>query len=168
MIGGTGDDTYIVDNTGDVIVENAGEGIDTVKTALASYTLGSNLENLTYTGSGAFTATGNQLDNVITGGNGTNRLAGGAGNDTLISGSAADTFVYMANNGIDTIVGFTASGNTHDTLEVDSKLFADWAHLLAASTQSGSNVIITADANDQIILKNLTVSNLQPSNVQFI
>ncbi len=168
LIGGTGDDTYFVDNAGDVIVENAGEGIDTVKTALASYSLSSNLENLTYTGSGAFTGTGNEVDNIITGGNGSNRLAGGAGNDTLIGGSASDTFVYLAHNGIDTVVGFTASGTSHDTLAVDSKLFADWAHLLAASSQSGSDVIITADASDQIILKNLTVSALQPSNVQFI
>ncbi len=168
LIGGLGDDTYFVDNAGDVIVENAGEGNDTVKTALASYALGSNVENLTYTGSGAFIGTGNELDNIITGGNGGNRLAGGAGNDTLIGGSASDTFVYMAHNGIDTVVGFTASGTSHDTLAVDSKLFADWAHLLAASSQSGSDVIITADANDQIILKNLTVSALQPSNVQFI
>ncbi|MEN0117736.1 MAG: rhizobiocin, partial [Agrobacterium cavarae] len=168
LIGGLGDDTYFVDNTGDVIVENAGEGIDTVKTALASYALGSNVENLAYTGSGAFTGTGNELDNIITGGNGGNRLAGGAGNDTLVGGSASDTFVYMAHNGIDTVVGFTASGTSHDTLAVDSKLFADWAHLLAASSQSGSDVIITADASDQIILKNLTVAALQPSNVQFL
>ena len=34
------------------IMENAGDGIDTVKTALGTYTLGANLENLTYTGTG--------------------------------------------------------------------------------------------------------------------
>ena len=50
MIGGAGNDTYIVDDAGDVVTENAGEGTDTVRTTLASYTLGANVENLTYTG----------------------------------------------------------------------------------------------------------------------
>ncbi|WP_190237391.1 M10 family metallopeptidase, partial [Rhizobium sp. R635] len=66
LIGGVGDDTYVVDNVGDVVVENTDEGIDTVR-ALANYTLGSNVENLTYIGTAAFTGTGNGLDNVITG-----------------------------------------------------------------------------------------------------
>ncbi|NEK20789.1 hypothetical protein GR257_39480, partial [Rhizobium leguminosarum] len=73
-IGGAGDDTYVVDNAGDVVTENAGEGNDTVKTALAAYTLGANVENLVYTGTAAFAGTGNELANAIT---------GGAGADTL-------------------------------------------------------------------------------------
>ncbi|WP_206513403.1 beta strand repeat-containing protein [Rhizobium phaseoli] len=168
LTGGTGNDIYVVDNVGDLVVENAGEGTDTVKTSLASYTLGANVENLIYTGTAAFTGTGNSLDNVITGGSGANRLSGGGGDDILIGGAAADTFVYDANGGIDTIVGFVASGSAHDVLAVDSSVFADWAHLLAASTQSGSDVIITADADDKIILKNVTVASLQPANVQFV
>ena len=46
LIGGTGNDTYIVDDAGDVVVENAGEGTDTVETALSSYTLAANVEVL--------------------------------------------------------------------------------------------------------------------------
>ncbi|EJZ16346.1 rhizobiocin/RTX toxin and hemolysin-type calcium binding protein, partial [Rhizobium sp. Pop5] len=58
--GGAGDDTYVI-STGDVVVENADEGIDTVRTALASYTLGANVENLAYIGTAAFAGTGNSL-----------------------------------------------------------------------------------------------------------
>ncbi|MGO8249343.1 protease, partial [Rhizobium johnstonii] len=55
LIGGAGDDNYIVDNAGDLVTEAADEGTDTVRTAMASYTLGSDVENLTYTGTAAFT-----------------------------------------------------------------------------------------------------------------
>ncbi|MBY3363183.1 RTX toxin, partial [Rhizobium laguerreae] len=90
LIGGAGGDTYIVDNAGDLVTENANEGVDTVRMNLSAYTLGANVENLTYIGTATFVGTGNLLDNVITGGVGADSLAGAAGNDTLIGGSGAD------------------------------------------------------------------------------
>ncbi|MFC5757520.1 calcium-binding protein, partial [Rhizobium sp. GCM10022189] len=93
LIGGAGDDTYIVDIVGDVVTEAASAGTDTVKTALAAYTLGSDIENLTYTGTVAFTGTGNDLANTITGGAAADRLSGGDGNDTLNGGAGADTLI---------------------------------------------------------------------------
>ena len=64
MQGGTGDDTYVVGSTGDVVTELADEGIDTVRAA-ANHTLGANVENLILTGTSGLTGTGNALDNVI-------------------------------------------------------------------------------------------------------
>ncbi|TBB57884.1 beta strand repeat-containing protein, partial [Rhizobium ruizarguesonis] len=93
LIGGTGDDTYAVDNAGDSVTEAAAAGTDTVRTNLASYTLGANVENLTYNGTGAFAGTGNNLDNVIIAGAGIDTLSGGAGNDTLNGGANADTLI---------------------------------------------------------------------------
>ncbi|MBB3565913.1 serralysin, partial [Rhizobium sp. BK512] len=90
--GAAGDDTYVI-GTGDIVIENAGEGIDTVKTGLAAYTLGANVENLTYTGSAVFTGTGNELDNIIKGGAAADKLTGGAGNDVLDGGAGADTLI---------------------------------------------------------------------------
>jgi Ca2+-binding RTX toxin-like protein len=114
MSGGTGDDTYVVDAAGDVVTELAGGGTDTVQTTLASYTLGANVENLTFTGAGTFSGTGNTLNNTITGGAGNDTLTGLAGNDTLNGGAGDNTLDGGLGN--DTMVG----GAGDDTYVVDA------------------------------------------------
>ncbi|WP_084321173.1 peroxidase family protein [Pseudomonas migulae] len=120
MVGGAGNDTYIVDAATDVVVEVGGGGTDTVQTSLASYTLGGNVENLTYTGVGNFAGSGNGLNNVITAGVGNDTLNGGGGNDTLNGNSGNDTLNGDAGNdqlfgglGTDTLNG----GNGDDSLD---------------------------------------------------
>ena len=114
MSGGTGNDTYYVDNAGDTVTENPNEGTDTVKTTLSSYTLGPNVENLTFIGSGSFVGTGNVLANIITGGAGNDTLTGGGGNDTLIGGNGND--VLNGGAGADVMSG----GAGNDVYYVDN------------------------------------------------
>src|SRR3954469_4267539 len=95
--GGVGNDTYYVDNVGDVIVENAGEGTDSVSSSI-SWTLGSNVENLTLTGTLNINATGNSAANVLTGNSGANVLTGGAGNDTYVLGRGYGADVVVEND----------------------------------------------------------------------
>ena len=104
MSGGLGNDTYIVDNVGDVVTEAANAGIDTVQSSV-TYTLATNVENLILTGTTAINGTGNALDNVLDGSQNTaaNILTGGAGNDTYILGTG-DTIVEAANAGTDTVM----------------------------------------------------------------
>ena len=101
MIGGLGSDTYYVDSKADRIVELVGEGTDTVY-ASTSYTLSSNIENLTLQGTGDFTAGGNSLDNHIIGNSGNNILAGGLGADTLEGGLGDD--IYVLSDSLDVII----------------------------------------------------------------
>ncbi len=63
MAGGPGNDIYTVDNAGDVVTEQPGEGTNSVYSSI-SYTLPANVENL-YLGPGTLTGTGNAEDNII-------------------------------------------------------------------------------------------------------
>lgn len=119
LFGSAGNDTYVVDGS-DTVVENPGEGTDTIRSS-ASYTLPANVENLILTGSGNTDATGNSQDNAITGNSGGNTLDGGAGNDTLTGGAGNDIFLFAASgNSIDTITDF----NLGSILRVTGAAFA--------------------------------------------
>ncbi|HEX8308566.1 MAG TPA: M10 family metallopeptidase C-terminal domain-containing protein [Allosphingosinicella sp.] len=99
MIGAAGNDIYFVDNPGDVVTENAGEGTDEIRTALASYSLAglANVENLTATSDSAHDFRGNSANNIVTGGAGSDfiRLQDG-GDDTGIGGAGNDVFLFGA------------------------------------------------------------------------
>jgi Ca2+-binding RTX toxin-like protein len=110
LTGGLGDDVYIVDNQLDLVIENAGQGKDTVESSV-DYSLASHLESLVLTGN-AITATGNELDNTLTGnelensligGEGDDLLIGGKGNDLLDGGHGQDTIRFSRGDGIDTV-----------------------------------------------------------------
>ncbi|BDG74007.1 peroxidase family protein [Roseomonas fluvialis] len=109
--GGTGNDVYVVDDVGDQVVEVSGGGSDLVRTTLATYTLGANVENLTYTGALDFTGYGNNLSNVITGGAANNVLYGAGGNDRMSGLGGHDSLFGEAGN--DSLLG----GEGDDTLD---------------------------------------------------
>jgi len=99
MTGGLGDDYYYVDDAGDSVNENANEGIDEVRTALAAYSIAglANVENLTGISTGAQDLRGNGGNNVVTGAGGNDfiRLQDG-GADTGIGGGGNDVFLFGA------------------------------------------------------------------------
>ncbi|CAN5190545.1 hypothetical protein BH10PSE4_BH10PSE4_11110 [soil metagenome] len=104
LVGGKGNDVYLVDNVGEVVTELLNQGTDTVRTSLSAYQLGANIENLTFTGTGAFYGIGNELSNVITGGAGVDTLVGGAGADTYVIINGKTQIIEAAGGGIDTVV----------------------------------------------------------------
>jgi Ca2+-binding RTX toxin-like protein len=92
LIGSGGDDLYLVDQTGDVVIELIDDGIDTVR-ATVTWLLGANVENLDLVGSNAINGTGNDLDNRITGNSASNVLLGAGGNDSIDGGAGRDLLV---------------------------------------------------------------------------
>ncbi len=144
MVGGTGNDTYIVDVSGDVVTELANEGTDMVQSSI-TYTLGANVENLTLTGTANLNGTGNALDNILTGNSGTNVLTGGAGNDTYLV-SAGDTVVEQAGGGIDTVqsaVAWTLS------LNVENLTLTGTTNVNGTGS-SGNNVLLGNSGNNTL------------------
>ena len=108
LYGGSGNDTYVVDSTGDVVIEYEGEGIDQVN-ASVSFSLPDHVEHLTLTGAMGIEGRGNGLDNVIIGNAGANALYGGDGDD-LLDGEAGDDVLH-GGRGADTLRG--GSGRDH-------------------------------------------------------
>jgi Ca2+-binding RTX toxin-like protein len=107
MRGKAGDDTYIVDDTGDTVIELADEGQDTLQAGFG-YILPEHVENLVQTGTADANAWGNAEDNMLTGNAGNNRLNGLAGADTMIGGLGDDT--YIVDDPGDTVVELAGEG----------------------------------------------------------
>ncbi len=134
MIGGTGGDLYRVDDVNDVVIETvAGPPVNTVDTTLNTYSFangaqnnnnGTNLDNLSFSGTGSFTGTGNALANVLTGGSGNDVLNGDGGNDTLNGGAGNDTLNGGAGN-TDTAVFSGAAQNYGFTLVAGNVVVTD-------------------------------------------
>ena len=118
MAGGLGNDAYYVNSTGDIITENAGEGIDTIIwTGLTNlYTMTQvNVENLTIAGTANRNVTGHSGANTIIGNSGINEINGGLGNNTLTGGAGADFFVFNSTLGaanVDRIMDFSVVDDT--------------------------------------------------------
>ncbi len=151
MLGGAGDDVYVVDETGDQVTEFDGNGRDRVETSLSAYGLGAFIEDLTYTGTGSFTGTGNDLANSITGGAGSDTLDGGAGVDTLAGGLGDDTYIIadagetvteVAGAGSDRVLtslnSLTLAGNVEELIFTGTGNFSGTGNALANSITGGT------------------------------
>lgn len=160
MTGGDGDDTYVVDSLGDIVFENAGEGIDLVEAGI-SYTLVAEVDDLILTGT-AVSGTGNGLDNSITGTKGANKLFGLGGDDALDGGLGADSMtggtgndIYNVDNSLDKV--FENAGEGTDavyafatyTLSANIEalfLFGGPDNLLNGTGNADDNTITGTDA----------------------
>ena len=136
MEGGAGDDTYLVDNLGDFVIEGAGAGLDTVQASI-THALADNVENLILTGTAAIDGIGNALANSLTGNDASNQLDGGAGADIMRGGAGSDT--YWVDNQADQVFEAAKKGNDTVVTRVSYVLADDQAiEVLRANQFFGS------------------------------
>jgi VCBS repeat-containing protein len=158
--GGLGNDTYVA---GDSISDTG--GIDTVRSSLASHTLGSGLENLVLFGAGV-NGTGNNLANSITGNTGGNNLSGAGGNDVLVGGAGADTL--SGGGGDDTLHwdpsdALVDGGANNDTLVLGGSI------LFVLSDFAGSVIqeieVIQLAGNEAVVLDATAVAAINGADL---
>jgi Ca2+-binding RTX toxin-like protein len=101
MVGGLGDDVYIVNGSSGAVTEGLNHGTDTVVSSV-SYTLGANVENLVLTTVGKV-GTGNDLANQFVGTSGSDTFVG-LGGDDLYYAEQNDTISEAVGGGVDTVV----------------------------------------------------------------
>jgi len=151
MYGGTDDDTFVVDNIGDRVVEKARQGLDTVLSSI-SYTLTSNVENLELTGTANINGTGNTLANFIVGNSFANILNGKGGRDVLTGGAGADQFAFTtklnAVTNVDTITDFAPGV---DKIVLENAIFKKVGAAGALSIDAFFVGAAAHDATDRII-----------------
>ncbi|MES2243540.1 MAG: calcium-binding protein [Pseudomonadota bacterium] len=141
LFGGLGNDKYWVDSSDDLVVENAGEGTDTVY-ASVSYALADNVERLTLTGSANINAVGNALNN---------RLEGNTGNNVLFGGLGNDTYVWGRGSGQDVVANFDAGKPSGDMVQ----LGADIAEADLGVARQGNDLILSINGtSDQLTVAN--------------
>jgi Ca2+-binding RTX toxin-like protein len=159
MNGGMGNDTYVVDNVGDVVADDAdlyhedGTPVDAGRDRVQSYidyTLDPEIEELELLGSLAIDGTGNTQNNWIYGNSsanilrglqGTDELIGNGGNDELDGGIGADTMSggegndsYRVDNVNDTVREFLGEGE--DSVFVFSSIGAITAYTLPDNVEN--------------------------------
>lgn len=140
LTGGAGDDTYVIDDAGDVIVEDLLGGNDTAVVMVDGLTVGANVENIRLAGT-AHSAIGGSGNNTLSGATGDDTLDGGDGDDLMLGGGGRDHL--HSRGGFDTLNGgegddvYHVSGGRveiedylgHDTLDCSDSTSDDYVDL---------------------------------------
>jgi len=84
-----------------------------------------------------------------------------------LTGAANATLAFGTGDGAQAITGFATSGGGADILSFSHTVFADYAHLMGATKQQGADLLITLDASDTVLLKNVTMSSFTSANAHF-
>lgn len=156
MAGGLGNDSYVVDSSLDKVSELAGQGTDTVFSSITySIAAFAQVENLSLTGGGNFSATGNAGHNVLVGNAGSNSLAGGAGNDTLEGGAGNDSL--DGGLGIGDIARYAGNQVDYAVASLGNGIYQVSSAAEGVDTLSGIERISFADASSLVLADSLTL-----------
>jgi serralysin len=176
--GDSGDDRYSINHAVRQLTEATGGGTDLVVTTVSlDLTNSGEIERITVAATTGLSITGTATANIITanlgadtlnGGAGDDRMAGqdgadvlngGLGNDRLTGGLDADLFVFDTGSQRDVITDF-ADGL--DRIDISNLMaVTDFADLQANHLrQSGANVVLNAGGGDVLVIRSITLAQL--------
>jgi Ca2+-binding RTX toxin-like protein len=166
LAGGAGDDTYLLEWAYHPVIEQAGQGTDTVQFSkdfhASTYTLLPNVENGTKAldSDSGFALRGNDGDNVLRGSTLGERLDGGAGNDTLIGrggyeglygGTGEDSFRFSGPLGGANVVYLGDFYAMDDRIELDDAVFVGIGPVGALAAGAFRAGAAAQDTSDRIV-----------------
>lgn len=160
MRGGLGNDTYVVDNSGDSVVENANAGADMVESSITySVSSRSNVEHVVLSGTAAINATGNSGNNMLRGNAANNTPSSNGGVDALQGLGGNDTLNDSGGNGLLDGGGGTDSltGNSGRQLFVggtgnDTIATSTGADIIAFNKGDGQDTVNASSGTDYVVL----------------
>ncbi len=167
LVGGTGNDAFIVNNSQDLVQASASGATNTIE-ATVSFVLPANVGSLALLGTAGLTGTGNSLNDVISANAGNDTLVAGTGLATLVGGTGNDTFVVnnvgdvvqdsstTASNAIQSSVSYVLPTN------VNSLQLAGTANLSGTAnngndtlvSNSGVDTLVAGGGNDLFVINN--------------
>ena len=165
LFGGAGNDTLYGGYGNDEL--GGGAGADQLYGGAGNDTLfGGAGNDALYGGAGNDKLYGGDGNDTLFGGAGDDLLEGGAGNDTLYGGSGHDTFVFAANSGNDVISDFTAGAGGVDVISFDDAVFANFAAVQAATSDTADGALISFTGGS-VLLEGVTKAQLVASDFDF-
>jgi beta-glucanase (GH16 family) len=161
-----GNNTFIVYDGSDKIVQAASSAVNTVETWGSGWTLQANVQNLTLEGTANAYGIGTSDNNLIIANAGNDVLTTGGGNDVLVAGTGIDTFnLTQQANTVTWIEGFKTSGTKIDKLNL-STYFSTFGAVQSAETQVGADLQINLGSGQTVMLQNTQASALTAASVQ--
>lgn len=157
LVGGDGNDTYVINTGTEVISEDTNGGTDVLKINSGSIITALNLTANTYKNvesidgsmsSATLTLTGNDSDNTLTSGTSANTLIGGKGNDTYVVIDANDVITEAASEGSDTVK--LADTSLLTTIDLSLGGYVNVENIDGSLLTS--DLTLTGDLNDNTII----------------
>jgi hypothetical protein len=153
-----------------------GNGNDTVLGSATNITAGNGSDTIT-SGANATIVVGNGTDTITAGpsssitiGSGADTIYAGA-SDTINLGRGSDLIAFGVNPSALTIGNEVVNNFVpkQDVIEFNQALFANYAAVIGAATQSGPDTIITLPSNEgTVTLNNIAPSSLTAQNFKFV
>jgi Ca2+-binding RTX toxin-like protein len=189
LVGGSGNDTFLVNNTADIVTDTFTTTTNSLQSSV-SYTLPTNVNTLTLTGTAALLGTGNTHTNTMTANSGADTLTAGSGVATIVGGAGNDTFVVNSTGDVATDT-FTATSNTLSSnvayslpTNINTLVFTGTAALKGTANggadtltaNSGADTLVGGAGSDTFVISNTldvvtdtftATSNTLSSNVAY-